>query len=193
MSVEWAPTEVRIHYHRPPDRTDVFVQRLVHDDGRVKVTLARDLRLSTPLTISGRPALEDGSTVVWFTFPGAWHDVGRFHLADGRLSGIYANVLVPCLFEPGETWYTTDLFLDLWIPANNGVWERIVSPAPQVLDAEELERAEEAGWISSTLAARARQEAERLLAAAREARWPPAVVEEWTLERALKALEPVRA
>jgi predicted RNA-binding protein associated with RNAse of E/G family len=181
-------SKVHVHYHRPPDRTDIFVQELIHDDGRVKVTLARDIRLPAPLVISGEIALEDGSDAVWFTFPGAWHDIGRFHRADGRLTGIYADIIVPCVFEPGGTWHTTDLFLDLWIPAREGAWDPAASPLPVVLDADELERAELAGWVSAAEAARAREEAERLMAAARAGAWPPAAVGEWTRARALDAL-----
>lgn len=178
--------DVHIHYHRPPDRTDIFVQELIHDDGRVKVTFARGIHLAAPLVISGRIALENGADVVWFTFPGAWHDIGRFHRADGTLTGVYANILVPCVFEPGGTWHTTDLFLDLWMPAPSGVWS--AEPArPEVLDGEELAGAEASGWITPRMSARARAEAERLVRAAERGAWPPRVVTEWTRERALGA------
>jgi predicted RNA-binding protein associated with RNAse of E/G family len=164
---------------RPPGRIQVYVQEVVHDDGRVKVTYARALELPEPLVVNGTVVLESGSDAVWFTFPGAWHDIGRFHRADGRLTGIYANVLVPCTFEPGE-WLTTDLFLDLWIPARaDGTLG-----APTLLDEDELEHAERSGWVGPELAGRAREEANRLLDAAAAGTWPPAVVEEWTLERA---------
>lgn len=185
------PREIRIRYLRPPDRVTVYRQHLVHDDGRVKVTLARDLPFDPPLRIEGEVALEKGSDAVWFTFPGAWHDIGRFHRADGSLSGIYANLITPCIFEPGGDWATTDLFLDLWIPART--WEgaaAFVSPSfePALLDETELARAEEAGALSPRLAARARDEATRLLDAARSGVWPPPVVRQWTRDRALEAL-----
>jgi len=175
--------EVHIHYLRPPDRTDVFVQELVHDDGRTKVTFAREIDLPDPLRIGDRVALEDGSDVVWFTFPGAWHDIGRFHLRDGTLTGIYANILIPCTFAPGEDWETTDLFLDLWMPADAGGWAAGRPREPVVLDAEELDEAERFGWVTRWVAARARAEADRLVEAARSGRWPPPVVEAWTRER----------
>ena len=59
-------------------------------------------------------ALERGSDAVWFTFPGLWHDIGRFHRSDGTFTGIYANILTPPLIQPDGVWHTTDLFLDLW-------------------------------------------------------------------------------
>ena len=63
----------------------------------------------------GKIALEAGSDAVWFTFPGLWHDIGRFHRADGEFTGIYANILTPPVIEPDGKWETTDLFLDIWV------------------------------------------------------------------------------
>jgi predicted RNA-binding protein associated with RNAse of E/G family len=171
------PRRVHIHYTRPPGRTQVFEQDLIQDDGRVKVTLARNVTFDPPVTIDGEPVLETGSDAVWFTFPGAWHDIGRFHRADGTFTGIYANVITPCVFQPGGDWETTDLFLDVWIPARGG--------RPVVLDREELAEAEAKEWIGKGLAARAREEAARIAAAAESGGWPPPVVREWTRERAL--------
>ncbi len=180
--------EVHIHYHRPPDRTDVFVQRLIRDDPWVKISCAEGIELDEPLRIDGRIVLERGSDVVWFTFPGEWHDIGRFHRRDGTLTGIYANILSPCVFEPGGDWYTTDLFLDLWIPARKqgGIDGR--AAAPRLLDLEQIAEAEERGWIAPATGERARREAERLLSRARASRWPHPVVHEWTRERALSIL-----
>ena len=170
------PRTVYIHYLRPPDRLTVFVQELIHDDGRVKVTLARDVDFDPPLRIRGEVALEQGADAVWFTFPGAWHDIGRFHRADGTFTGTYANVITPCVFQPGGDWETTDLFLDVWIPAGGG--------EPILLDEEELAEAEGAGALSRARARRARDEGARILEAARAEAWPPTVVREWDLERA---------
>ncbi len=180
------PRPIRIRYHRPPDRTTIYRQSLVHDDGRVKVTFARDLDFDAPIQVDGEPILEPGADAVWFTFPGAWHDIGRFHRADGTFTGVYANVITPCVFEPGGEWETTDLFLDLWIPAGGG--------PPQLLDEAELQEAEDAGALSPRLASRARKEAARLLEEARQGQWPPPIVHEWTRERiTLRKRGPSRA
>jgi predicted RNA-binding protein associated with RNAse of E/G family len=170
---------VHIHYRRPPDRITLYRQDMIHEDGHVKVTLARNLVLSGPVLVDGEVVLESGSDVLWFTYPGAWHDIGRFHLADGRFTGIYANVLTPCIFQPGHDWETTDLFLDLWIPIRGG--------PPQILDEEELRLAEEAGAISPHLARQARAEVARLLRQWEVGAWPPPEVHAWTRERALAA------
>ena len=138
---------VTIHYDRPPGRVELFHQEVV---------------------------LEDGSSVVWFTFPGAWHDIGRFHRADGTFTGFYANVLTPVEMD-GDDWWTTDLFLDVWLPPDG---------APVILDEAELDEAVGRELVERTVAERARLEAEGLQAAAEAGSWPPAVVREWTLERA---------
>ncbi|CAN5639566.1 hypothetical protein BH23GEM11_BH23GEM11_20500 [soil metagenome] len=188
---EGAP-EIRIHYVRPPHRRTVYRQHLVHDDGRVKITLARNLPFDPPLQILGQVALERGSDAVWFTFPGAWHDIGRFHRADGSLAGIYANIITPCIFQPGGDWETTDLFLDLWIPARPTHASPPGSaphPTPFLLDAEELDAAEAAGHLPPRLAQAARAEARDLVQRAAAGSWPPPIVDVWTRERALLAFE----
>ena len=164
---------VRIHYLRPPERVQVFDQRLVLDRADVKVTLAEAMPFDPPMRIDGEVVLEHGSDVVWFTFPGLWHDIGRFHRADGTFTGIYANVLTPPEID-GDEWNTTDLYVDVWL-----------SPGGQalLLDADELDEALGREWIDGETAARARAEAHRLLEAAEAGSWPPEVVKEWTLER----------
>lgn len=169
---------VRIRYLRPPDRVRVYEQRLVLDAADVKVTLVTAVELGAPLVVEGRTVLEDGAPVVWFTFPGAWHDVGRFHDAAGRFTGLYANVLTPVAIGADHRWETTDLFLDLWLDGSG----------PRVLDRDELVAARAAGWVDDATAARAEEEVERLLRGVRAGGWPPPVVEAWTLERARAAL-----
>jgi predicted RNA-binding protein associated with RNAse of E/G family len=169
---------VRIHYRRLPDREQIFDQRLVLERDDVIVTLTDPMPLDAPMRIDGAPALEQGSRVVWFTFPGHWHDVGRFHLADGSFTGCYGNVLTPPRIL-GDAWYTTDLFLDVWMPPQG---------PPQLLDVDELEEALALSHIDEGLARRAREEANAMLERAARGDWPPTVVREWTLERALAAV-----
>jgi predicted RNA-binding protein associated with RNAse of E/G family len=165
---------VTIHYRRPPDRLDVFEQGMVDDDGACVVTFLPAAKLRKPMEIDGRVVLEPGSPIVWFTWRGdVWHDVGRFHRADGTFTGIYANVLTPVRMD-GAEWDTTDLFLDVWMDGDGGV---------QILDRDEFDAAVNAGWVDAETAARALAEAERLAADARAGAWPPAEVGEWTLQR----------
>ena len=169
---------VAIHYRRLPDRIRVYDQRVVHERDDVIVTLSDPLDLDAPMLHDGRIMLEAGSLAVWFTFPGLWHDIGRFHRADGTFTGTYANILTPPRID-GATWYTTDLFLDVWWPADGAV---------VLLDEDELDEAFGKQQIEPDHAGRAREEANRILTSAREGAWPPPVVEEWTLIRALDAL-----
>jgi predicted RNA-binding protein associated with RNAse of E/G family len=165
---------VDIHYRRLPDRETVFRQRVVHREPGVVVTLLPSADLPRPVRVNGRAVLEPGSPVVWFTYPGLWHDIGRFHTPDGRLTGFYANVLTPVEMS-GERWRTTDLCLDVWLGADGAL---------ELLDEAELAGAEERGWLDAVTARRARAEAAGLVEAARAGTWPPAHVHEWTLARA---------
>jgi predicted RNA-binding protein associated with RNAse of E/G family len=165
---------VAIHYRRPPDRLQVFEQAVVEDEGGCVVTYLPAAQPKKPVMAGGRVVLEPGAPVVWFTYRGeVWHDVGRFHRADGTFTGVYANVLTPVRME-GARWETTDLFLDVWVDADGVV---------EILDRDEFDAALAAGWIDAPTAARALAEAERLADDARRGAWPPAHVREWTLER----------
>lgn len=169
---------VRIHYRRLPERETVYHQRVLLERPDVIVTLAEPADLPRPLVHDGSVMLDVGALAVWFTFPGLWHDIARFHDASGAFTGIYANILTPPVLD-GRIWHTTDLFLDVWWPEGG---------RPTLLDEDELDEAFGREQIDAETTGRARQEAERLLELAREGRWPPAIVEEWTLERALDAL-----
>jgi predicted RNA-binding protein associated with RNAse of E/G family len=177
----YAPGDtVTIHYRRPPDRLEVFEQAVVDDDGECVVTYLPSAQIAKPMQIGGRVVLEPGAPIIWFTYRGdVWHDVGRFHLADGTFSGVYANVLTPVRMD-GAGWDTTDLFLDIWINADGEI---------EVLDRDEFDAALAAGWITPAIAARALAEVERLADDARRGAWPPAHVREWTMERVREVLE----
>lgn len=170
------PGRVRIHYRRPPDRLDIYSQALVRETPEVIVTLMERTPLERTAYVDGRPHLEPGSPIVWFTFPGLWHDIGRFHLADGTFTGYYANILTPVRLLGPQAWETTDLFLDVWLGLDG---------RPSILDEDELREAEEKGWVDDATAAAARAEAGRLITLAGHGAWPPPVALEWTLERAL--------
>ena len=170
-----ATKRARIHYRRLPDDEQVFDQLVVLERDDVIVTLTEPIARDAPMLVAGTPILERGSRVVWFTFPGCWHDVGRFHLADGTFTGYYANILTPPEID-GIIWHTTDLFLDVWLPADGEV---------MLLDEEELVEALGRGHIEAELAGRAEQEAQRVLGLVAAGSWPPPVVREWTLERSV--------
>lgn len=169
------PPTVHIHYRRLPHRDAVFDQLLLRDGEDVKVTFAASVRREEPVRVGGDVVLEDGSDVVWFTFPGAWHDIGRFHTADGVFRGFYANILTPPTFHPGRVWRTTDLVLDVWLPPGG---------PPSVLDRVAFDEAVRRGWLHRQTRRRALEEVEAILDGVRRGAWPPAVSLEWTRERA---------
>jgi predicted RNA-binding protein associated with RNAse of E/G family len=152
-----------------------FEQRLVARDGHALVTLLERADLPRPSVVDGDVILEPGSPIVWFSFAGARHDIGRFHRADGTFTGLYANILTPVAGLDGAEWTTTDLFLDVWLPARGDA---------RVLDVDELSDALARGWVDDLTGALARAEADRLLAGVANGTWPPPVVARWTLERA---------
>ncbi|MEX0979613.1 MAG: DUF402 domain-containing protein [Gemmatimonadota bacterium] len=176
-----APPEIHIHYLRPPDREEVFHQRLLHDGPEGKVTLATDVPIDPPVVIHGEIALERGASAVWTTFPGRWHDIGRFHRADGTFTGYYANVLTPPEFLDGGVWRTMDLFLDVWLTPGGNAF---------LLDEDQLAEAVRRGWIDAATAERAREEAAAILSGIADGSWPPPIARKWTLERALTTLPP---
>lgn len=144
------------------------------------MTLMSAAAVDRPTTVAGRTVLEPGAPVVWFTFPGAWHDIGRFHTARGDFTGYYANILTPVELTsgPGDVWHTTDLFLDIFLDLDGEA---------HVLDRDEFDGAVARGWIDPPTARAAETEAHRLVEAARAGAWPPAIVHAWPLARARAA------
>lgn len=157
--------KIVIHYYRPPSGLEIYEQTLLLDEPDVKVTLLPRYA-GPPVEVDGRAILEEAAPILWFTFPERWHDIGRFHRADGTVTGLYANILKPVVFKDDQ-WETTDLFLDLWMPANGD---------PRVLDEHEFEHALSEEWLDRETAARAREELARLLQLHAEGRWPPEIV-----------------
>ena len=171
--------QVRLHYHRPPDRTDLFIQELLYEDESVLITYLASTPMKRPLIVGEETALEIGAPAIWFTFPGLMHDIGRFHTADGTFTGLYANILEPVTFHSRLEWSATDLFLDVWVGQDG---------QPRILDRDELEEAHASGWITDETAAAALAEAHGLLDRCHAGTWPPAVVNEWPLSRVRKTL-----
>jgi predicted RNA-binding protein associated with RNAse of E/G family len=175
-----SPTDrVRIHYRRLPDHEEIFDQRIVLERPDVIVTVTGPLDLRAPLREGEEVLLEPGARAVWLTFPGMWHDIGRFHLRDGTFTGYYANILTPVeidgpVGDGPHVWHTTDRFLDVWLPRGG---------PPRLLDEDELELALSRHHIDPPTARRASEEASQVLRLAAAGAWPPPVAREWTLER----------
>lgn len=165
--------QVEIRYRRLPDRLDVFVQRLVVDGAECKITLHDPATLGTELRVEDQLVYEPGAAIVWFVFPGAWYDIGRFHLRDGTFTGYYANLIAPVEFE-GHVWTMHDLCLDLWVRPDGSF---------QILDQDDFDEAVNHLWIDPATAQRARETLDRLVASVRAGRWPPEIVAAHDLAR----------
>lgn len=154
------------------------MQELLYESDAVIVTFLAHTPLSHPLVLDGSLALENEAPAIWFTFPGHMHDVGRFHTTDGAFTGLYANILMPVEVHSSREWSATDLFLDVWVG---------VGCEPRVLDEDELDHAIARGWITAETGIAAHTEAASIIDAYQRGDWPPAIVNEWTLERVCKA------
>lgn len=167
---------VEIAYRRPPDRIRRYRQELLHDGDSLKLTLLRQNPGADPIRIADAVTLDEGSSLLWFTFPGKWYEVAAFYDPEGELLGHYTNVIRPASFE-GDRWSITDLFLDVWQPAD-------APEEPEILDREELHEARRRGWIEEGEADRAEATTDRIRRRAASGEWPPAAVRKWGLEAA---------
>lgn len=156
--------EIVLRYERPGKGTSLIRERVVLDRPDVKV-LVGTFSSRDDLVIGDRKVLEEGARMEWFVFPGAWHDIARFHLADGSFTGWYTNLCTPVSMD-GDDWSVTDLFLDHWKP---------VSGPSQWLDQDEFEEAAASGVLGADLVRAAREERARISAALAGSAWPPAV------------------
>ena len=152
----------------------MYEQVLVLDrpDSKVLIQESYDGR---ELRVGDRVILEAGAPIVWYVFPEKWHDIGRFHLADGTVTGWYTNITTPPEMA-GDSWTARDLFLDLWQPADGGsaVW----------LDQDELDQAVRQGHVDRATLQRINNERTMIDLQVREGTWPPAVARDIGLELA---------
>jgi predicted RNA-binding protein associated with RNAse of E/G family len=169
--------EIRFRYSRPGKGVQIFPQRLVLDQPEVKVLLSERFE-GESLKVGEQVILETGAPIVWFVFPGKWHDIGRFHLADRTFTGWYTNLATPVETE-GDNWSASDLFLDLWQPAKGDpIW----------LDEGEFETAARLGLLDSATVRRIMNERALIDLELRTGRWPPRVTRDVDLEQVLRLL-----
>lgn len=171
-------SKVRYRYRRPGKPPTVYDQWLVLDRPDLKVMLL-DAYAGDPLTVGGATVLEPGSPIVWFVFPERWHDIGRFHLADGTFTGWYTNLTTPIEITEAE-WSARDLFLDLWTPASGpSVW----------LDEDEFQAAFKAKRLDAATRRRALNERAIIDLQVASGDWPPPVTRDIDLAQAQRLLQ----
>ena len=156
---------MEIVYRRPPSDVARYYQELLLDDERYKITLA--------FRADPGPEPAAGAALLWFTFPHRAHEVAAVYETDGRLRGYYTNIITPPEFISSAVWHIDDRCLDIWQPVGGPV---------ELLDEEDLEEAEAAGWIDPAAASDARREARWVLTQVEARRWPPRVVRRWPLD-----------
>lgn len=145
----------------------MYEERLVVDRPDVSVLLLEAHR-GRGYEVGGQLVLAPTAPMLWYVFTDGWASVARFHLADGSFAGFYTNLSTP-VEKKGNTWSSTDLFLDLWIPANG---------EPQWLDEDELRDAKTRKLLNDWTVSRVQRERERIEALLKAGAWPPAVCHE---------------
>ena len=167
------PDPIHYEYRRPGKPATHFQEWLVLDRPDVKVLLLDEYEGAAVL-VEGSLVLETGAPIVWYVFPERWYDVGRFHLADGTLTGWYTNLCRPVRIE-GDRWVGNDLFLDLWQP---------VDGESRWLDEDELDRAVRTRLIDGATHRRIGNERAIIELQLREDTWPPPVTRDIDLAQA---------
>ncbi len=164
---------IRYEYTRPGKEIKVYNQWLVHESTSVLVLYMPKYEGSS-LTIEGEPAIDPGGSILWYVFPGAWHDIGRFYLSDTTPTGWYTNLCTP-VERDGDNWFCTDLFLDHWISSSgNSVW----------LDEKEFNDACKRDLLTKDQQTSANREREYIQNKIDVGNWPPNSVGVMDLERA---------
>ena len=165
-------TMIHLEYYRPGKGTAHFDEHLVLDRPDVKVLF---LERYEDVDVRNRDSiiLEKGAPVIWYVFPETWHDVGRFHDADGAFTGWYTNLCTPIEMD-GDCWRTRDLFLDLWQPVEGDA---------EWLDEDELETAVKQGLVDRATMKRIKNERVMLDLQLCSGSWPPPIARDIDLDQ----------
>lgn len=169
---------IQFEYHRPGQGVTVYEERLALDRPDVKVLLQEGYS-GPDVDVQGVKVLDSGAPMIWFVFPDAWHDIGKFHLADGTFTGWYTNLCKPVQFD-GNTWIGHDLFLDLWQSAEGKtVW----------LDEDEFHAAIESGLVDSALNKQILNQRTLLEMQLELDAWPPPIAKDIDLDQVRALLD----
>ena len=169
---------INYEYRRPGKPATHFQEWLVLDRPDVKVLLLEEYA-GADVRVDRAPILASGTPVLWYIFPEKWHDIGRFHLSDGTLTGWYTNLCLPIQIGP-DRWIGNDLFLDLWQPAEG---------KPQWLDEDELDQAVRSRLIDPATRRRIQNERAMIDLHVKQDAWPPPVARDIDLAQARTLME----
>lgn len=159
-----------IHYHRPGKGETLFTETLVGDDGEqvntfsiidpeIAAAWVRNTWVPAGLLTDEKVI----ATVRKHLFYKEWFSIMQLFDPDGNLLGSYCDMLTPLQKRGGE-YYLTDLFLDLWVAPDGTFIE---------LDWDEYAEAVSHEIITPEQAEMAVQTMHRLVAEARQGRFPP--------------------
>ena len=163
---------IHFEYHRPGIGVTVYDELLVLDRPDAKVLLQEGYT-GPSVDVHGTRILDSGAPMVWFVFPDAWHDIGRFHLSDGTFTGWYTNLCHPVQFN-GDTWIGRDLFLDLWqFDDGSAVW----------LDEDEFEDAVKSRLVDKALEKQIVNQRSLIDMQLQADAWPPPIVKDIDLNQ----------
>jgi len=178
--------KLKLRYRRLPDRLTIYEQELLYDNwcpyhslGYGELIISRaTLRPQQPLVHANQVLIGPGYQAIWFVVAGGWHDLGKIYSPSGALQGYYCDIIRP-MRRTAEGLEIDDLLLDLWIfpdTRRTGTSGRYL-----VLDEDEFDEALKQGWIEPSTATRARRELEKLIKEVESGRFPPSVVERFSI------------
>lgn len=165
-------TPIQFEYHRPGIGVTVYNELLVLDRPDVKVLIQEEYT-GPEVEVGNKRVLDTGAPIIWFVFPDAWHDIGRFHLRDGSFTGWYTNLCKPVQID-GDRWIGNDVFLDLWqFPDGTAQW----------LDEDEYAEAIKKGLIDSPLKKQVQNQRALIELQVAQDAWPPAIAKDIDLSQ----------
>lgn len=167
------PTPITLRYRRAGKPECVYQELLLIDRPDVKVLLLES-QPGPEARVQDQVILGAGAPIVWYVFPEKWHEIGRFHLADGTFTGWYTNFIKPVEIQ-GTMWSVTDLFLDLWQPAAGGA---------EWLDEDELGAAHRSRKLDNATRQRVLNERALIELQVRSGGWPPPIARDIDLPQA---------
>jgi len=159
------PRRIVIVYHRLPDRIREY-PGLLRDETPSMLTIESRLTTSKPTTAFGKTIADTGYLAIWFIFKNRWYDIGKFYDQSGKWLGYYCDIIQPVrklLADQSRTVRLTDLYLDLWVSAENGFL---------ILDENELADAVEKRYLTEKMARRARNQLNILVEMIRSKEFP---------------------
>ena len=160
------PRNVIIVYHRLPNDVHEYPGLLRYATSCM-LTVESRLTVAKPVVVEGKVVADTGYWAIWFIFKNQWYDIGKFYDRSGNWLGYYCDIVKPVsklLADRGRTIKLTDLYLDLWISAENKI---------SILDENEFVEAIKKRYISKRTAEEAKNRLNLMVEMVRSRKFPP--------------------